>query len=737
VQFQLFTDMPFKVTLPVGIAIIAVLLALLLGFTFFSYRKNRQRLRKGWFYLLLTLRCMAAVLLLFALLNPVVATSSKRSKGAVIVMVDNSRSMQTRDSPETQGLKRIQTALGLLFGKDGLVEQLRESFDILSYEFGKGVKRLGRRRPLRKPGETTDFFEALTFVKALGRARGASAVVALSDGQNNVRSEEQLLETRIGAPIFCLGIGKKESDAGSRPDIELSQILSKRIMMQNTTHSLDLSLRKANVPSMKLKLEITEADSPLSEQTVSLDARDGRQHVSVQFVPKETGLHRFKLSAPPLPNELVSGNNSRFFTANVINPRLKVFYFEGRPRWEFKFIRRALETSPDIHLFSMVRTAADSFYVQGQTDELPLLKGFPSSLESLLKFDVLILGSGGREIVTPANISNIVKSVDNGKGLIVLGSADLASFAGTELERVLPAPPRPAQARLAAPFYLRLTTQGRTHPGTKILEGLFAKDNRLSRFKSRCVLGKKKQGAIALARAGSEDVILVQPYGKGRVFLFAPDSSWEWYLALERSGYGSAYSRFWQEAAGWASGYQTADEDKAFPIIIYTDKDYYDVGEQVAVEMETSVPLSDIDLSWDINDQSRPQAGKELQLTQAADQTGHYFGKLYPEEIGEYQVQVSYKNEKRTLWFTIGDPLAESTRIQLNDSLLKKIALSSGGSYFDLTQTKDLLRTLRSLAVVRPATRKETNIWDSPYPFILFVALCALEWFFRRRKQLI
>jgi len=729
VQFRLFTEVPFKVTLPVGLAILAALLLLLLGFVLISYRKNRQHLRKAWFYSLLALRCLAAILLLLAILDPVVAISARRNKGTLIFMVDNSQSMHTRDAAAS--FKRIQTARSLLFGDDGLVRRLREDFEILSYEFSKGVKRIVRKRPMRKPGETTDFQEAITFANSLARTTGASGVITLSDGQNNVHSDERLLEAKMHAPVFCVGIGKKETQAAAQPDIELSQLLAKRIMMQHTKYALDLSLRNTNVAPSEIRLNITEQDSPLSEQMIPLDSPSGLQHASVQFTPKQSGLHRFKLSAAALSNETILANNSRYFTVNVINPRLKVLYFEGRPRWEFKFIRRALETSPDIHILSMVRTASDAFYVQGQTDELPLLNGFPSSLETFLKFDVLILGSGGREIISTSNISNIVEFVDNGKGLILLGSGDLPTFMGTELQKVLPAPV--GQGRIATSFYLQLTSYGRTHPVMKGLQNLFATDNRLSRFKGRAVLGKKKQGAISLATAASQDVILVQPYGKGRVLLFAPDSSWEWYLTLEGAGYGSIYSRFWQQAVRWASGYQISDEDRTFPIIIYTDKDYYDLDEPVAAEMQTTIPLSEIDLSWRLTDHPT----KKLQLTEAANQTGRYFGKLYPDEIGEYQLHVTYKNEKRILWFTVGNPLAETTRTELNDSLLKKIALSSGGKYFDITRKRDLLKTLRSLAIVRRTTEREASIWDSPYPFIIFVGLCALEWFFRRRKQLI
>lgn len=721
--------MPFKVAFAVGLTIVLGLLLLLLTFAFLSYRKNKDHLRRGWFYFLLMLRGIAVVFLLASILNPVVATSAKRRKGALVFLLDNSRSMQTTDS--AGGMKRVQIARDVLFGEDGLDEALGEDFEIHCYEFGKGVKRLTRKAPLRQPSECTDFLEALKFATAFGQGKAASGVVALSDGQNNVRRDEELLEEKVPLPVFCVGIGKRETGRSSQPDMEVSGIVSKRIMMQHTKYALDVSVGKANLPSPQVKFEIREGDSVVSEQAVALDTSSAVQHVSVDFTPKETGLRRFNLTAVPLTSEVMVTNNSRFFTVNVISPGVKVLYFEGRPRWEFKYVRRALETSPDIQLLSIVRTAPDSFYVQGQIEDVPSLKSFPANLERLMKFDVLILGSGGTELLSSTNLADIVRFVDNGKGLVILGSGDLPSLTATEIEKVLPA--AVAQGRVAGPSYVRVTVQGKSHPIMNGLEGLLDKDSQLSRLKGLSVLGRKKPGAVALATAGSQDAILVQQYGKGRVLLFASDSTWEWCLALEGSGYGPAYGRFWQQAVRWASGYQIAEEDKAFPIIVFTDKDYYDVGEPVAIEVQSNVPMSEIDISCG----REGQPAKKVQLAEPAGQTGRYFGKMYAEEIGEYRLQVRHKNDERVLLFTVGNPLAETTRVELNDSLLKKIALASGGKYFDTTQKKELLGSLRPLAVVRRATEKERSIWESPYPFVAFVGVCALEWFFRRMKQLI
>ena len=77
----------------------------------------------------------------------------------------------------------------------------------------------------------------------------------------------------------------------------------------------------------------------------------------------------------------------------------RILYIEGEPRWEFKFLRRAVEDD-SIDLFSMLRTTQNKIYCQEQMDgkqgltNLDELKdGFPTKVEELFGFDGLIIGS--------------------------------------------------------------------------------------------------------------------------------------------------------------------------------------------------------------------------------------------------------------------------------------------------------------------------------------------------------
>ena len=50
---------------------------------------------------------------------------------------------------------------------------------------------------------------------------------------------------------------------------------------------------------------------------------------------------------------------------NVDNRKARILYIEGEPRWEYKFIRRALEDDKSVELVSMLRTTQNKIYRQG------------------------------------------------------------------------------------------------------------------------------------------------------------------------------------------------------------------------------------------------------------------------------------------------------------------------------------------------------------------------------------
>ena len=107
-----------------------------------------------------------------------------------------------------------------------------------------------------------------------------------------------------------------------------------------------------------------------------------------------------------MPGEENTQNNTVVRLVNVAEKKMRILYLEGEPRWDFKFIRRALvEPTTDDRAVTILRTTQNKTYTQstsGDVNPHELEDGFPTKPEDLFAFDGLIIGSVEANYFTPA-----------------------------------------------------------------------------------------------------------------------------------------------------------------------------------------------------------------------------------------------------------------------------------------------------------------------------------------------
>ena len=727
-----FQDVSLKVVVPVLLAAFAAALL----FALWTYRRTRRVLQPSWYHALLVIRFLAVFVLFLCVLKPaLVKREEAPRRGRVAVFLDNTGSMaRTKDS--LGGRARLDAAKEFLFGSGDVLDGVRKRFRVNLYAFGDAAKPVKREKDLGEPADVTNLGDVLDTIEKLSAAGGLDGAVIISDGADTAGEPGELLARDLSVPVHCVGVGEKGAASGTAPDVAIADVLAKRTMFAGTRTTINFTVAKRNVPRGNVRVVATDGTTPIGETTVELSGAEGTERFSMEITPRETGPRRFALTVTKLDDERIVANNARAFSAAVKDPDLKVLYFEGRPRWEFKYLRRTLEETPDLQLASIVRTATESFYVQGDVD-VDLSHGLPDELATLNTFNVIVLGSGGTEVLDAADVANLAAYVEGGKGLIVLGTEDVASFEDTPLEKVLPL--HVEKGRNPERFELTITPEGRRHP---IFAGVVDKldaDPALRTLQGRILTGRQRGGATVLATDGTEPVlagqgpvIAVQNYGKGRCLLITADNTWRWFLDLQQRGSESLYATFWLQAIRWAAEIAPGEKTKEFPVAAWTDKDYYDPGDEVEVTLETEESLDKIAAVL----KRRGADLGPLQWTVREDKPNTYTAVLQPADVDEYEIAVTYGAETRSLQFAVGDPLAELMDTGLNENLLKQLAARSGGRYFDLTQGANLVEALRRPTRQALAARAEIGIWDTPWPFLVFIALCSAEWFIRRWKQL-
>src|SRR6202000_1611953 len=153
--------------------------------------------------------------------------------------------------------------------------------------------------------------------------------------------------------------------------------------------------------------------------------------------------HSFQIGIQPEPGEENVQNNAVVRLINVNEKKMRILYFEGEPRWEYKFIRRAIldYDDPAIDLVTVVRTTQNKTYQQGGAPE-ELKDGFPPTEDGLFKFDGLIIGSVEASYFSPEAQTWIRDFADRrGGGVLFLAGRFTLSdggYAKTPMAEMMP-----------------------------------------------------------------------------------------------------------------------------------------------------------------------------------------------------------------------------------------------------------------------------------------------------------
>jgi uncharacterized membrane protein len=242
----------------------------------------------------------------------------------------------------------------------------------------------------------------------------------------------------------------------------------------------------------------------------------------------------------------------------------KILYFEGLPRPEMKFIRRATYDAPkDLRLVVLQRTA-DGKYIRFVDTPDELQDGFPSSRDELFKYHGLILGSADARLFTAEQHRMIADFVTvRGGGLLALGGEQSFGEGGwleTPVSYLLPIAFDPNRSRRSPRVSLKVrarpTDQGIDHPALKIADDKAAAAKLWKQLPPITIVNAvyvRPDADVLLAgddATGREQVVLaVETQGTGRVAAFVPHDSWMWVMNAKVDS--PAHERFWRNLLEW------------------------------------------------------------------------------------------------------------------------------------------------------------------------------------------
>ncbi len=256
----------------------------------------------------------------------------------------------------------------------------------------------------------------------------------LSDGADNSGGID--LDTiaairRQRIPVHTVGFGREhpEHDVEVEDAVVPSRALPKsRLTAQVTFQSYGLSGTQG------------QAERPSGRQCARRAGRHAEERwrpadrIAWSSIAARRARKRSISASKPIAGDENPQNNrvTRLVTVDDRKPR--ILYMEGEPRWDFKFIRRALDDYNDIELFTILRTTQNKILHARRPERRSKRvseQGFPSKAEDLFSFQGLIIGSVEANYFTPTQQQLIRDFVDRrGGGLLFTGGRATLSDGG-------------------------------------------------------------------------------------------------------------------------------------------------------------------------------------------------------------------------------------------------------------------------------------------------------------------
>ena len=145
-------------------------------------------------------------------------------------------------------------------------------------------------------------------------------------------------------------------------------IVPARALPQSKLNAV-VSLQSYGVSGSKARLSVRNDGKILTSQEITLKGDGQIQSETLVFNCGDAGPKTLEIGVEPLSGEENTRNNTLSRLVNVESRTPRILYFEGEPRWEYKFIRRALDDFPNVELASMLRTTENKLYRQGFHNE--------------------------------------------------------------------------------------------------------------------------------------------------------------------------------------------------------------------------------------------------------------------------------------------------------------------------------------------------------------------------------
>jgi uncharacterized membrane protein len=760
------------------------------------------------------LKLAGVSLLALCLLEPLLLSQRARPGANIFALLaDNSQSLRIHDAAQAQS--RGERLRRQLTNDDaGWQAALENNFQVRRYSFDSHFQDIRDFGDLDFAGRASALGNALRTATGLWRGQPVAGVLLFTDGNaTDLAADAPALEGC--PPVYPVVIG---DDAGLR-DIALEKAAVSQTAFEDAPVTIQaavsargfagaevvtrlIEIATGATAANQAGLRLSGASNVVAEQRQRVEGDGSTLSFRFQIQPDKPGLHFYEVAARAADE--LGGPEARSREATLVNNRrvvvvdrgqepFRVLYVGGRPNWEFKFLNRALEDDPQVHLVSLIRVARrePKFNFKGRfgessnplfrgfgdtneetarydqpvlvrlntRDEFELRGGFPKTAAELYAYQAVILGDVEADFFSHDQILLLRRFVsERGGGFLMLGGAESfreGNYAGTPVASMLPVYlDAPAAALGPPPWKLTLTREGWLQPWTRLRATESEEKDRLESLPPFAVLNAIaaiKPGASVLATVSDADnntypALAAQRFGFGRTAALMVGDLWRWGLRDESSQKDLAKS--WRQLVRWlvadvparvsvsAESSPGGDPSRVRLVVKARDAEFMPLDGALA-----QLNIRPVRLFQAAED--GPAATNVIRLVADASprQAGTYEAEYVARDAGAYAVEAVVTEANGAVvghaaagWAS--DPAAEEFRsLKPNRGLLEALARRTGGEVVDMAALKEFAEKLPR----RNAPITETwsdPLWQKPLVFLCVLGCFVAEWGIRRWKGL-
>jgi len=651
------------------------------------------------------------------------------SKPTLAVLVDVSRSMQTSDifdpaAPAAEPRTRAELAKPFLAA--AAWKSLVQKIDVVIEPFSSSEQ---------PPEAGTDIGGALAH--ALGTHSHLRAIVLVSDGDWNSGITPAVAAMRLrmrDVPVIAVPLGSETR----LPDVELESFDVPAFAVPGKPLRIPFIIESSLPRDEPATLEMKSSTGEVITKSVVIPAMSRLEDV-ITWKPENPGEVTLTLTVPKTGEERNLDNNSLEAPLSIRKEQLRVLVIDSFPRWEYRYLRNALERDPGVEVNTLL-FHPDLGKVGAGRGYLP---AFPKD-EELAKYDVVFMGDVGVDKVQLSieqcgSLQKLVR--DQAAGLVFMPGFHgyEASLQQTALADLIPVVWDDAQPRgygTSAPGSFTLTEAGEHSLLTKLEDTDEASQEvwkNLPGFQWYAPALRAKVGTEVLATHSTESnsfgrvpLLVTKTYGSGKILFMGTDGAWRW-----RKGVEDRYHyRFWGQVVRWMA-YQR-NMSKGDKMRLFYSPDRPRAGAVLTLNANvtslTGEPLRDGAVIAQITSPSGKMSS--VRLAPAGEEAWGLFTGVYkPEEPGAHVVRLNCADAGAALDTTISvqGSAREKVGKPAKPEVLREIAQLTKGK---VMENPDPAAAAAAIAALPQPTLQERHIqlWAHPLWSGLLLLLLGVFW---------